>query len=92
MKRLVVKDWFWQKIAREHDTPRVWGGNVDVVFQETEKAYKVMMGAVNHTICTWIPKTLCEWVETDHESLQTRVVNSYEEAMTVVTDIRRTFR
>lgn len=80
MKKLVIKDWMWQKIAREHNAPRMWGGDVDAVIDETEKAYKVMMGAVNYTVFTWVPKSQCEWVEAEHEGVET-IVCSYEEAL-----------
>lgn len=81
MKRLVLKDWLWQKIARENRVDRIWEGNVDCVFAETEKAYKVVMGAVHNTVFTWVPKSQCSWEETDNEGLQTVVCASYEEAM-----------
>lgn len=81
MKELVVKDWLFNKIARENSCPMIWNGHVDAVFQETEKAYKIMMGAVNHTVFTWIPKSQCEWVEVDTENHETKVVASYEEAI-----------
>lgn len=81
MKQLVIKDWMWQKIARENNAPKVWGGNVDCIFQETEKAYKVIMGSVNHTVYTWVPKSQCEWVETDNEYKETVICETYEEAI-----------
>lgn len=81
MKRLVLKDWLYQRIAKEHNAPRIWGGNVDVIYQETEKAYRVMLSAVNHTVFTWIPKSGCEWEETDSEYKATKICMSYEEAI-----------
>lgn len=78
MKELIVKDWLWQRIAREHNAPRVWGGHIDAIFQETEKAYKVMMGAVNYTVFTWIPKSQCEWIDAEHEGVETVIVDGYD--------------
>lgn len=91
MKELVIKEWLWQKIAKENNTPRVWGGHIDCVFQETEKAYKVMMGAVNHTVYTWIPKSQCEWVETENEFEETVIVDGYESALEVRRHLRSCF-
>lgn len=88
MKKLIIKDWLWQKIAKENNVPSVWGGHIDCVFQETEKAYKVMMGAVNHTVYTWIPKSQCEWVEAEHEGVRTVIVDGYEEALEVRKHLR----
>lgn len=88
MKELVVKDWLWEKIARENNAPRVWGGHIDCIFAETEKAYKVMMGAVSYTVFTWIPKSQCEFVESDNE---TRVFCSYEEAIAYKAELRSAY-
>lgn len=88
MKQLVVKDWLWQKIARENNAPRIWGGHIDCVFQETEKAYKVMMGAVDYTVYTWIPKSQCEWVEAEHEGVETVIVDGYDKALEVRSHLR----
>lgn len=87
-KELVLKDWLFQKIARENGAPRMWNGHVDAVFQETEKAYKIVMGAVNHTVYTWIPKSQCEWVDSESE---TKVVNSFEEAREHVDYLRNCY-
>ena len=81
MKELIVKDWLWQKIARENNAPRVWCGHIDAVFQETEKAYKVMMGAVNYTVFVWIPKSQCEWIDAEHEGVETVIVDGYDAAI-----------
>ena len=81
MKELVLKDWIWNKIAKESNAPRIWGGHVDAIFQETEKAYKVMMGAVNHTVYTWVPKSACEFVDCADELHSTKICESYEEAV-----------
>ena len=81
MKELIIKDWLWQKIAQEHHVGSVWSGHVDAVFQETEKAYKVIMGAVNNTVYTWVPKSQCEWVDADCKNHATKICESYEEAM-----------
>ena len=81
MKKLVLKDWLYQKIAREHKAPRVWGGSVDAIFQETEKAYKVMLNAVNYTVYAWVPKSGCVWEDTENEHEATRVCATYEEAV-----------
>jgi hypothetical protein len=88
MKRLVIKDWLWQKIARENGAPRVWGGNIDCVISETEKAYKVIMGAVNFMVITWVPKSQCAWEDAESEFQSTKVCESYEEAMQHVKFIR----
>lgn len=87
-KELVLKDWLFDKIAREHNAPRTWNGHVDVVFQETDKAYKVAMGAVNHTVYTWVPKSQCEWVDSESE---TKVVNSFEKAREHVDYLRNCY-
>lgn len=89
-KQLEIKDWMWNKIAEEHHVPSVWGGNVDVVFAETEKAYKVIIGAVNYTVITWVPKSQCSWVESN-EATKTYVCDSYESAMEQVKAIRDSF-
>ena len=86
-KQLVLNDWLWQKIAREHGAPKVWLGNVDAVFQETEKAYKVMMGAVNYTVFTWVPKSQCHWEEVESGS-ETRICSSYDEALEYKKELR----
>lgn len=91
MKKLEIKDWLWQKIARENNAPRVWGGSIDCVFAETEKAYKVIMGAVNHMVITWIPKSQTEWIETEDEGEGTKICESYEEAMEHVKHLRSCF-
>lgn len=91
MKELVIKDWLWKRIATESNAPRVWGGHVDCVFQETERAYKAMMGAVNHTVFTWIPKSQCEWVDTEDACHETFVVDGYERALEVRDDVRSCF-
>ena len=91
MKELVLKDWLLQKIARENNVGCVWNGHVDAVFQETEKAYKVVMGSVNHTVYTWVPKSQCEWVDVENERQQTYIVDGYEQAKEVVSFFRSCF-
>ena len=88
MKELILKDWLWQKIARENNVGCVWNGHVDVVFEETEKAYKVVMGAVNHTVYTWVPKSQCEWIDAESDNYETKIVNGYEEAKEIVSILR----
>lgn len=91
MKELVLKDWLFGKIARENNVGRVWGGHVDCIFQETEKAYKVIMGAVNRTVITWVPKSQCEFVDAEHEGQQTYICKTYEEAIERVGYIRNCY-
>ena len=91
MKKLVMKDWLYQRVAKEHNAPRIWGGSVDAIFAETEKAYKVMLNAVNHTVFTWIPKSACEWEETESEYNYTKICSSYEEAIEYRSYLRSCF-
>lgn len=88
MKELVLKDWLWQKIAKEHHAPRMWRGHVDCIFAETEKAYKVVMGATNYTVYTWIPKSQCEFVEAEHQGKATKICANYEEALEHIDYVR----
>ena len=80
MKKLVIKDWLFQKIARENSAPKLWDDQIIAVFAETEKAYKVMIGTLSYTVTTWIPKSQAEWTEAEHEGVETKVCENYEEA------------
>lgn len=91
MKELVLRDWLWQKIAQENHVGRVWGGHVDCVFGETEKAYHVIMGSVNNTVITWVPKSQTEFVDAENEYKETKMCKSYEEAMEHVSFLRECF-
>ncbi|MBE6904646.1 MAG: hypothetical protein E7480_08600 [Ruminococcaceae bacterium] len=81
MKRLVMKDWLFQKVASEHNAPHIWSGSVDAIFQETEKAYRVVIGSVGYTVITWIPKSGCEWKDAENEFQATKVCETYTEAI-----------
>ena len=81
MKTLEVKDWLYQKIAKEQHAPRVWSGDICAVFGETEKAYHVIMGSVSYFVITWIPKSAVIEKEADHPNAETRFCETYEEAV-----------
>lgn len=85
-KVLQLKDWIFQKIAREHNAPRIWSANVDIIFAETEKAYKVMLGVVDYCVTTWVPKSQCFWESDDRR--ETLIVNGWEAALEAKKEIR----
>ena len=88
-KSLFLSNWLFQKIAKEHGVPRVWSNHVDVIFAETEKAYKVMIGVVDYCVTTWIPKSQCTWEESG--AFETIVTDSWEQALEAKRFIRSCF-
>lgn len=89
-RSLYVREWLFQKIAREHGAPCVWTAHVDIIFAETEKAYKVMMGVVDYCVITWIPKSQCDWIE-EEVGTETYVADSWKQALDMKRDLRMSF-
>ena len=90
MKKLVVKDWLWQKIAKENNAPRFWDDSVFAVIGETEKAYRIIIGSMSYKVITWIPKSQCEWQDTEYFYHQTRVC-TFEQGIEWYHDIQHAF-
>ena len=60
MKQYRMKEWFFQKVAKEVGAPRVWNNTLFAVFGETEKAYHAIVGSVTFKKTLWIPKSCVE--------------------------------
>lgn len=79
MKRLTIKDWFQEKVAREMGVKN-FGFQPVAISKETEKAYYMTtiyctMGGSWHQKSMWVPKSC-----TEQGDKEVRIVETYEEA------------
>ena len=84
MKKMVIKDWFQNKVSKEMGI-RVCGFTPVAVSKESEKAYYITMiyCTLNggwHQKSMWIPKSCIE--ESDKVN-EVKFVESYEEASAI---------
>lgn len=91
MKQLRLNDWIFQKIAREKKAPHMCNDRVIAVFQETEKAYKAIVGGVGWSTVTWVPKSCVIESETTDHLDATRFCNNYDEAAAWLKDLKDYF-
>lgn len=85
-KAMEVKDWF----AAKND---LGNGNIVAVIKETEKAvYALVWTSFNNRKTCWIPKSCILEEETDDVMEQTVKVDTYEEAVERLKDLRAYWR
>ena len=73
---LVIEPWLWDKLMRQFGYKKCV--KVDAVFRETERAYKIMLGATElHTRFVWVAKSQTFWKEAADESEITQICNDF---------------
>lgn len=90
-KALEIADWFLCKKAKELGWKPMYSGSVAAIVGETEKAFKVIVNAIVNTTTIWVPKSLCTWETVEGRYNETRVLDSWEDGMSWVKEIRYAF-
>nr|DAJ86965.1 MAG TPA: hypothetical protein [Caudoviricetes sp.] len=87
MKGYEVKEWFAAKKFKEIKGMSLFDSRVYAIFDETEKAYKCVLGTAFNNVITWVPKSLVS----ESEEFETARVDSYDEVREMIKDDYRMF-